>query len=261
MPEPSAPILRIIYPVGHVWFVSANETDNGFTSLPSRSDAIRAVRAELKASPGGGEIRVLTEHGKVVSRGFVAGSSVAGAPAPSAAAREPAASPKPKPGAVIPSPTVATPNPPAPVRNAVKWSFKAYNWAFTILGIFAPGTFAILTSGAVTSGFGSPVGVFIATFAWSAGIAAAFWWIRSQELTGWPAAIATVLCLIAASLVASLLGLSSLDPGTAPGNPLEIILRYAQSAMNIYGIAGFIAGTGAGLYYGWEVSRWYASNA
>lgn len=253
MPEPTAPLLRIVYPVGRVWAVSASDAENGFASLPSRSEAIRAVRAELKAWPGGGEIRVLTEHGKVASRGFVAASQTVGPPAPSPAALAPATP------AVVRSPTVATQNPTDQVRSAVKWSFKAYNWAFTILGVVAPGTFAILTSGAVKSGFGNPIGVFIATFAWSAGIAAAFWWIRSHELNGWPAAGATVLCLFAASLVASTIGLASLDPGTAAANPLEVIWRYAQSAINTYGIAGFIAGTGAGLYYGWEIRRWYAA--
>jgi len=103
------------------------------------------------------------------------------------------------------------------------------------------------------------IGVFVATLAWSLGVALATWAVVSNDLTGWPVAGAVAGSLALSAGVANLIGVGALavDPEMTGSGPaiVQFILGFIAAAVMTYGPVGTVLGGGVGVWLGFVAAR------
>ena len=150
-------------------------------------------------------------------------------------------------------------------EKVVNNSLKAINVLVGLIALAFPGVTAALVSSAVHDSLGAGwVGVFLATFALSGGVAAATFLIGSNTAETPFGKIAVVVgCVVVTSLIAAGLGYVSLPLDDAFASYLgPWYLAWPAglftAAMNVYGGLGAALGLLIGVWVGWVAVRRFA---
>jgi hypothetical protein len=120
-------------------------------------------------------------------------------------------------------------------------------------GLISPALAAMISpevQGAMSEGW---MAVFFATLTWSLGCAAAVVLAERSGLVAWPLVMAVILGFVVALGIANVLGTGVLDLGSATqgaGNPVEVLIGFAEVALQTYGPLGALVGGGVGVWLG-----------
>jgi hypothetical protein len=153
-----------------------------------------------------------------------------------------------------------------------KHSMTGLDWFITIGLLVAPALLSSLISPEILASDRSIVGVFFATFAFSAGIALAVFIgiLLGDEAELWQFGALGVLCLVLTTFLAWVFGFTTynwewLAEGMPKSLPLVIawvpwLFKFIWGALLIYGPIGAILGAGAGAYAGIRAGRYVSGS-
>ncbi len=96
--------------------------------------------------------------------------------------------------------------------------------------------------------------VFVATLAWSLGVALNTALVRKSGGMSTPVAATMVVVFAATQVIALILGIGALDLEFSAGNPWTVLLRITQAAFETYGPVGALLGAGLGYWLGYRAT-------